>query len=284
MTSGAALEVMLSRPDLVAQALMVPGRPIAESTGRGRLVALRRFVRFLAPLVECDAVTLLDTLDRLLPANRPAGWHTTGIVLAGSRTRRRRGPTLEAEHLHALVRAAGTSEEGRHAVRDRAIVALHCWSGLRPEEIVALRWEALSVGRTSRDELRYAVTIYRDGQDITMPMSEPAIDPLESLAIEHGGWIGLLSGYVFQPHRREDRPLSYRAAREVLRAACSSAGLPAVDAVLLRAAFAAWLKSRGLSDHEVALMLGLRRVRSVDRLLLRHAQLSAQRRVREILA
>jgi site-specific recombinase XerD len=131
--------------------------------------------------------------------------------------------------------------------------------------------------------MRYAVTICRGDQDMTLPLLDHAISALESLAIQHSGWIGVLNGYVFHAHRRDERPLSYRACREVIRSACIHAGLPAVDAGQLRAAFASWLKSQGLSDHEVALVLGLRMVRSVDRLLLRHTQLNAQRRVRELL-
>ena len=64
----------------------------------------------------------------------------------------------------------------------------------------------------------------------------------------------------------------------------SRAGLPSVDAATLRSACAHWLRSQGLSDHEVAAVLGLARVRSVDRLLQRHTALDAQRTVREILA
>ena len=60
--------------------------------------------------------------------------------------------------------------------------------------------------------------------------------------------------------------------------------LPPIESVDLRAACAHWLRSQGLSDHEVAAVLGLARVRSVDRLLRRHAALDAQRAVREVLA
>ena len=64
-------------------------------------------------------------------------------------------------------------------------------------------------------------------------------------------------------------------------AACRGAGLPAAESAELRAGCAHWLRSLGLSEHEVAAVLGLARVRSVDRLLRRHAALDAQRRVRE---
>jgi predicted XRE-type DNA-binding protein len=70
----------------------------------------------------------------------------------------------------------------------------------------------------------------------------------------------------------------------VLQDACRRAGLPVVDAASLRAACAHWLRSQDLSDHEVATVLGLARVRSVDRLLRQHAALDAQRVVRDVLA
>jgi hypothetical protein len=80
-----------------------------------------------------------------------------------------------------------------------------------------------------------------------------------------------------------EHALSYRTARDVLRAACRRAGLPAVETVELRAACAHWLRTQGLSSHEVAAVLGVARVRTVDRLLQRHAALDAQRCVREML-
>ncbi|MDP9364898.1 MAG: hypothetical protein M3Q10_11865, partial [Chloroflexota bacterium] len=70
----------------------------------------------------------------------------------------------------------------------------------------------------------------------------------------------------------------------VLVTACRRAGLPAAEASEVRAGCAHWLRAQGLSEHEVAAALGLARVRSVDRLLARHAALDAQRRVRERLA
>jgi hypothetical protein len=69
----------------------------------------------------------------------------------------------------------------------------------------------------------------------------------------------------------------------VLQVACRRAGLPTVESITLLAACAHWLRSQGLSDHEVAQVLGLARVRSVDRLLQGHAAIDAQRIVREIL-
>lgn len=275
--------LIITEPRLVAHALCEPRRSVARSTANARLVAVQRFINVVAPLVGHDPTHAIQTLDALLPQSRSVGWHTLGAVVSGSSARsRRRGPTLEAEHLHALVDAAAENSTRGHAPRDRALIALHCWSGLRPEEIVRLQWEELAVGRTSTDELRYAVTIGRTGRQITLPLLSPAIDVLETLAVTRGGWIGMLTGTVFFTSYRLERPLSYRTARDILRLACSHAKLPSVEAAALRAAFANWLKSQGLTDHEVAIALGLRTVRSVDRLLARHRQLNAQRRAREV--
>ena len=66
-----------------------------------------------------------------------------------------------------------------------------------------------------------------------------------------------------------------------LARACRHAGLPVVDAVSLPGP-THWLRTRGLSHHEVAAVLGLTRVRSGDRLLRHHAALNAQPAVREV--
>jgi integrase len=104
---------------------------------------------------------------------------------------------------------------------------------------------------------------------------------LRALAEHSGAEMSSLSGPVFRAQGRTGRPLSYRLARSMLTAACRRAGYPVVEAVELRAGFASWLRAQGLSDHEVAEVLGLARVRSVDDLLRRHAALGAQRTVRE---
>ena len=70
----------------------------------------------------------------------------------------------------------------------------------------------------------------------------------------------------------------------MLLEACQRAGLPPAESAELRAGCAHWLRAQGLSEHEVASVLGLARVRSVDLLLARHAALDAQRRVREQLS
>ena len=135
----AALWGLFADLGLVARVLCEPRMQIARSTGRARLVAVQRFIQIVGSTLGRDPDADLATLEALLPARRSAGWHTTGTLVAGTAgRRRRRGPTFDTADLRRIVDAAGA--EGRpFAFRDRALVALHCFSGLRPEEIVRLR-------------------------------------------------------------------------------------------------------------------------------------------------
>jgi integrase len=222
----------------------------------------------------------LAAVDSLLPARRSTGWHTSGTLVAGTTgRRRRRGPTLDAADLRRIVDAAEVG--GKQPRRDRALAALHCFSGLRPEEIVGLQWEDLRTDLTAIGRYGMTATVVRDGRQTQLLLPAPAAEVVEALASTLGRPVDALTGYVFRARGAPGRPLSYRAARTVLERACRRAGLPAVESVALRAAFAHWLRSQGLSDHEAAAVLGLARVKSVDRLLRHHAALDAQRTVRE---
>jgi len=163
------------------------------------------------------------------------------------------------------------------------LVALHCFSGLRPEEVAHLRWEDVTIDLTPDGRFGLVAIVNRKGRRVRLLIPGPAADEIEKLAAARGGQVGALSGSVLHARGASERQLSYRAARVVLQNACRRAGLPPVDSTALRSACAHWLRSQGLSDHEVAAVLGLAKVRSVDRLLRYHAALDAQRQVREIL-
>ena len=162
-------------------------------------------------------------------------------------------------------------------------MALHCFSGLRPEEIVRLRWEDLATELTRDGGYGLTVTVDRGGRRMHLLLPGPASDAVEALAAWCGVPIEAMSGPVLRARGASGRPLSYRAARDVLHDACRRAGLPVVDAASLRAACAHSLRTQGLSDHAVATVLNLAWVRSVARLLLRHVALDGQRAVREVL-
>lgn len=268
--------------DLIARVLREPQAPIGRSTGRSRLVALQRFIRLMGVGLGRDPVTDLAALDALLPSRRGSGWHTAGTLTAGAPgRRRRRGPTLDAADLRRLVDATGSGPYG-HRARDRALVAMCCFSGLRPEEIVGLRWNDLTTELTASGHYGLTAAVERNGRRLSLLLPGPASDAVEALARATGGTIEALTGPVFCARGEPERPLSYRAARDVIQDTCRRAGLPTVEASSLRAACAHWLRNQGLSDHEVAAVLGLARVRSVDRLLQHHAALDAQRTVREM--
>jgi len=276
-----SLRALFSDLGLIARTLSEPLAPIARATGRARLLAVQRFIQLMGRTLGRDPETDLAALDALLPARRSTGWHTGGTLVAGtSGRRRRRGPTLDGADLHRLVNAAGSGTTAQ-AARDRALVALHCFTGLRPEEVVRLRWEHLSTELAASGHYALTATVERRGRQVSLLLPSPAADALTALAANAQNCESL-SGPVFRAFCTSDKPLSYRAARDVLQDACRQAGLPTVESTALRSACAHWPRSQGLSDHEVAAVLGLARVCSVDRLLGRHVALDAQRAVREV--
>ncbi len=278
------LRELVADLDLLARVLCEPRAAIARSTGRTRLLAVQRFIRLMGRTLGCNPAQHSDALDARLPAKRATGWHTTGTLVGGTPgRRRRRGPTLDAADLRRIVDAAG-HRGGMFPIRDRTLVALHCFSGLRPEEIARLHWGDLATELSADGRYGLTATVERTGRRTTLLLPGLAADLLEELARSLGGTVESRTGPVFRARGETSGALSYRAARDIVRDACLRAGLPSVDAAGLRAACAHWLKAQGLSDHEVARVLGLARVRSVDRLLQRHTMLDAQRRVREQLA
>jgi len=185
--------------------------------------------------------------------------------------------------LRRIVDSAGDGRS-RQGLRDRALVALHCFSGLRPEENVRLRWEDLTTELTATGHYGLTASVERSSRRISLILPGPASNLIKALTQAIGSTVEALSCPVFCSRGFTGKPLSYRVARDVLRLACRRAGLPIADATSLRAACAHWLRSQGLSDHEIATVLGLSKVRSVDRLLSFHAALNAQRAVTELLA
>ena len=269
---------------LVGRALREPRAPISRSTGRTRLRATQRFLRIVGPRLGRDPASDLAALDALLPARPASCWHSAGTIVAGEAgRRRRRGPTLDGADLRRIVDGAGDGG-GESAVRDRALAAILCFSGLRVEEVVALRWEDVETRLSPTGHYGLTAAVERRGRRLRLPLPGPSADALEALRESAGRSSRGESGHLFRASRGPDRQLGYWAARNVLVEACRRAGLPPAESSELRAGCAHWLRAQGLSEHEVRSVLGLARVRSVDRLLARHGALDAQRRVREQVA
>lgn len=281
MTIPLPIASLLTNLPAVVHALCEPRLPIARTTGRARLIAAQRFITTLGPLLGYDAGATLQRLDALLPLRRGNNWHDAGTLVAGTGERRRnRGPTLFAGDLQRIVIAAGRDRDMFHAARDRALVALQCFSGLRAEELMTLCWE--HVHNVVMSGTRGLVaTVERNYQSLPLPILGPAQEALLAYVAVLRANGGTRAGAVFRRSLHHRQALSYRAGRNVMTRACRNAGLPPVESAELRAACAYWLQTEGFSDHEIATILGMARVRSVDRLLRHHHALVAQRVVRE---
>lgn len=265
----------------VARALRDPVRTISGATGRARFIAVQRFLRALSLELGQDPVAALEALDALLPIKGRSGWHVAGQIVAGSRAcRHRRGPTLSSDDLHRVVAASEGHKPTFRAARDRALVALQCFSGLRVRELLTMQWEDIGSHVVDGRYFGLTATVRRRGDELCLPLPGPAGNSLLNLQ----STLELNSnstGAIFRAREQVDAPLSYRGARNVLLASLIGAGLPAMESSELRAACAAWLREQRLSEHDVRYVLGLSRVRSVDRLLARYSALNAQRLVHE---
>jgi integrase len=275
----AALRGLLTDPNALADALLQPPRPISVSTGRIRLLAVQRIIGACGHEIGiADADGFLASLDALLPARTAHDWHAAGTIVAGVRTRQRpRCPTLYPADLERVLAVAGAGA-GKRALRDRALVALHCYSGLRPEEVGRLRrTDVLSV-----DDGCHVVEVRRASGLMRLALPAASAEPLIDLIRSQSEAENVAdSTILFRCGTAKQPPLSSRAVRLIVQAACKRAGFPSATAVDLRAGFAYWLRARGLSDHEAAQVLGLKRVKTLDQLLKRHEALDAQRRIRE---
>ena len=267
----------------IARVLSEPRTMVARSTGRARLLAIQRFICTIGPTVGVEPEETLRALDASLPAGATRAWHRTGILIAGTTGRRRRGPSLGLLDLQRIVEMAAYDDDIFRTARDRALVALHCFSGLRPGEIAQLRWADLVADASGSGGRTLTATVERNGVRVALPILGPAMHALVHLTYHAGGTTSGRQGPVFRATEKRPEPISYRAVRKIVVRACARAGLPCAEAVSLRAAFAYSLCMRGLSEHEVAAMLGIVRVRTVDALIHPHQMLSAQLRVRESL-
>ncbi len=176
-----AIEKAFKDVPLVARALREPSVPISQATGRARFIAVQRFYRIMGPALDRDAAADIVALDALLPARRSTGWHTAGTIVAGERGRRRtRGPTLDVADLFRIVDAAGRVTGSDPQVRDRALVAIQCFSGLRIEEIIRLRWNDLGTELTSTGHYGLTATVERAGRQFRLLLPNPIGEALDS--------------------------------------------------------------------------------------------------------
>lgn len=214
----------------VARVLSEPRTMVARSTGRARLLAIQRFICTIGPGLGVEPDETLRALDASLPAGPARAWHRTEIRIAGATGRRRRGPSLGPLNLERIVEMAAHEDDIFRTARDRALVALHCFSGLRPGEIAQLQWADLVADAPGSRGRTLIATVERNGVRVALPILGPAMHALVHLAYHVGGTTSGRQGPVFRATEQRPDPISYRAVRKIVVRSCARAGLPCAEA------------------------------------------------------
>ena len=233
-----ALPELLDEQPLLARLLTSPPSPIAESTARLRL---RAVIAALAVDVSPERGRERQDVQRALLPHRPTRrWDASGAVVVGQRNRARPpSPTIGPHELVGIVARAGRDES--HGLRDRALVGV-----VRAGEERRLP----VLGEGARQLIRYRLSLSSSSAPSEFVFS---------------GWSG-------------DRGLDERQARRILADAGRQSGLSPMRRSDLRRGFVSWLRAAiGLTDHEIARVLGVRDLRTVDRLSRSSASLHGQR-------
>ena len=200
--------------------------------------------------------------------------HLIDRNLGGSVKRVRRSPPFgawDAEHLYRIVEE--TAPPARLA-RDRALVALHCWSGFKPGEIGELRWEAVLPAFTSDDAFPRVPTAIR-GRRYLVVIDRRALTALK------GYWLASAEprrGAIFLHTDRSGKPTTASYLSSMVAGYLDAAGLRGVDRRRLNASFALSLLDRGWDDKLVADAFGYQRVRNLHEHVRPVREIRAQRR------
>ena len=240
-------------------------RPSASTAGR-RLAAV--VAAILLAWGDDEGRRRIEYLERRMPREDRADWYESGVALAGDTKRRRpTGPTIEPSDLLRIIEAA---DEGRHALRDRALVATLCFSGLMAEEVRTLAGRGL---RWEPEAETWSAPVERGGHRTRLPIFGAAVPLLARLRIGSSPDAEAVFGGP------RGRPLTERQARRIVLDACKAAGFPLANRTDLLAAVTAYLSEEGFTEHQIAIALGVATVGTIDRRLERHRALDAQRRV-----
>ena len=264
---GSRLPEVLSNCSALAGVLTAPAKRPSAATALIRLGAINAALLFL--FGEDEGRRRIDELDKALPKRAEAEWYQSGVILAGERARRRaQSPTIEPGDLLRIVEAAGARRRTALSLRDRLLVAVHCYSGLGAGEIRVLRWDDL---RWESEGEAWSAAAARGTKRTRLAIFGPAA----SLMIRHRLEAEAFDEYAFANSRGET--LTDRQVRRIVLAACSAAGFPHAARSTLMSASAAYLSAAWLRDHDVAFALGIADMRTINRLLKPHHKLAAQR-------
>ncbi len=238
---------------------------LSVQTVRARVAAFTRLLRMVGP--EGVARARIERLRAAFPTRPSRGWHDAGVWLPGKRSRiRLPGPTPGPGDLEAIVRA-GAELSPAHG----ATAAFSCFSGCEAATIVGLRWRDLAWHDEGTSSFWVAQAAAR-GRANRWHVVGSGAQVLLRWALD-----STLDkdSFVF-PGRAAGTHITPRAFAERCRAALKAGGWPLANRAQLIGALAMWLREGGLDDHAARIVLGRRRVASVDRLTRVHAKIGAQ--------
>jgi hypothetical protein len=236
------------------------------------------------------AAVLREAVEEGLFPRARAGWYLAPRMTGGARYRGRPRFTLWPGDLEKLVNCAGArADREAWRRRDRAIMAVRCWSGLWRRDLPGLTWGRVQF--VEGDGIWCAVVheVQRYGQHLAIPVlveARPFL--LDLLALRDSEGEQDLD-YVFRNvgmGRQGDlsvgsAPLGGQTFHRVLKQAAEAAGLPGCDDAALRRAYAALLKARGLPDPVIRDARGVRSLESVEAGFLLHRQAMGQWKMAE---
>lgn len=223
-----------------AQALTTPaGRDWAVRDWRRQLVEIDR----LAPATVNAALAGVDDLYRHLALGPARRVPRQRLPEAAPRA-------LEADQLRRLLRAV----EARGDRRERAVIALMAFAGLRVSEVAALASDDVTVtARTGRAVVRSG----KGGHPRQVPLPAEARDALRSWLETHPGTGPLFPG-------PDGRPVTVRSLHRAVTAAASRAGI-ACPPHALRHTYVTRLVRQGVDLPLVADLAGHRRLETTRR-------------------
>lgn len=255
---------------MLVRVLTAPAVPLSAST------ALRRLAAIQSALVlrhgDVEGRRWIEALDSALPHRGGTEWYESRVALGGQRGRRRaQSPTVEPDDLPGIVEAAHGTKRGLWAARNRALVAIACYSELAATEIQRLTWGDLRL--EARHEV-WTASVSRGGRPSRLVIVGLGASALVRLRL--AGDRADPNDHVFANSRGQT--LSASEIQRIIRSACAAGGFPLADRNRLLSAFAVYLsETGGLTEHEVAITLGVVDIRTIDRLLTPHRRLKAQR-------
>ena len=262
---GMELTEIFDQPDRVAELIELAGRSRGRSTVLTRYRALKRLA--LLQLGSTKGRDWITALESWLPKRKSNGWQDSSVSIPGSRRHfRPRNPTPDPDALEAILQFAVS-----RSPLDGAVAGLACFSGLELDEFCDLRWSDVT-WRDGGASTFCKVTVRRRGRRAACLIVPMGARPLLRLALASGLQP---DRYVF-PGRKEGEHLSKGAIRNRIKCMCEGAGWPRLTLGQLTAAFVVWLRERGHDPHSVQLILGRRRVATVDRLIRSHQSIAAQ--------